>query len=189
MNDAMIAETLFDSYAYWRVLARLSTDAPRKEHVQEIARRAGLSAGMASRVLRMLESLGMVEKETSGNLHLYSLRQDFFTKEVRKLVFLAGLHDLRLVDKLLEQNEGIISIAMYGSRAKGDSMAGSDVDLLVIAGPSGRPDLAKLGKKTGLDFNIQLFTPGQFLKMKKDDGTFYNEVIRNHILLHGSELP
>jgi hypothetical protein len=157
--------------------------------VQKIARKTGLSAGMASRVLRELERMGFVDREESGNMHLYSLKPGFMTSEIKRVVFLAGLHDCNLVKNLLEQNDGIISIALYGSRAKGDSTALSDIDLLVISPPSTRLDVAALAKKTGLDINITSFSPGEFLRKKKQDEPFYIEIIRNHILLYGSALP
>ena len=185
----MKTRALFNSYAYWNVLARLSDDDAARGHVQQIARKTGLSAGMTSRVLRELERMGMVDKEKSGNMHLYSLKPGYMTTEIKRVVFLAGLYDSGLVKNLLDQNEGIISIALYGSRARGDSMAGSDIDLLVIAPPSAAPDVAVPSKRTGLDINITTLSTGEFLRRKKDDKPFYNEVLRNHILLYGSELP
>jgi len=185
----MKTRKLFDRYAYWRVLARLSEHDSPRVHVQEIARKTGLSAGMTSRVLRDLERMGIAEREVSGNLHKYSLKPGFMTSEIKRFVFLAGIQDLGLVGKLLEQNGGIISIALYGSRAKGDSVAGSDIDLLVIAPPGPKLDLSSISRKLGIDINITPLSAGELLRKKKEDEPFYNEVIRNHILLYGSELP
>ena len=185
----MIGETLFGRYAYWKVLAGLATGELRSAHVQEISRKTGLSAGMASGVLRRLERLGIVSREKRGNQHVYSMGAGPVQKEIRRLVFLALLEDLGIVNKLLEQNPAIISIALYGSRARGDSEGDSDVDLLVIASPGNALDLTGPGRKAGLDFNIQTYTPGAFLKMKSGDQAFYNQVARNHIILHGGELP
>jgi predicted nucleotidyltransferase len=188
-KTAKISEDLFDRYAFWRVLSRLASDNPNKGHVQEIARKTGLSAGMASRVLRQLEKLGIVSKQANGNQHVYSLEPTYFTTEIKRLVFLAQIHDAGFIEKMLERHPGILSIALYGSRVKGDSIARSDVDLIVIASPGGRMDLSDLGQEIELDINAQIFTPGQFLKLKIKDKTFYEEIMRNHIILYGSGLP
>jgi predicted nucleotidyltransferase len=188
-KTAKISEELFDRYAFWRVLSRLAADDPGKGHVQEIARRTGLSAGMASRVLRQLEKLGIVSKQANGNQHLYSLETTCFTTEIKRLVFLALLHDAGFIEKVLAQHPGILSMALYGSRVKGDSVAGSDIDLLIISSPGGRFDLSELGQDIGLDINAQVFTPGEFLKLKNKDKAFYDEIMRNHIILYGSGLP
>src|SRR5207253_10069069 len=101
-------------------------------HVRELERRSGLAIGTVRQELDRLTKLGLIAARTDGNRRYYTAREDHpLYPEIRGLVLkTSGLADL-LRDAL--QKEKSVRIAfVFGSMARGEQRAHSDIDLLVI---------------------------------------------------------
>ena len=99
-------------------------------HVREIERQSGFAMPTVRRDLEKLARLDVVNARRDGNRLYYSANTDHpLFPEIRSLV----LKTIGLVDILkdsLEKSEDIRAAFVFGSVARGETTAGSDVDLL-----------------------------------------------------------
>jgi len=179
----------FAKYAYWKVLRYFALNSSSKVYVNELSHKLGLSAGMCSLILRELAASGILAKKELGNAHYYNLKENYFTTELKRFIGLFQIYRTGLVEKLKPDLSSPISIVLYGSYAKGDFTEESDIDILLITQERSQRDLMELEDTLDIEINIEKFTIGQWLKMKKEKVPFYDVVKRNHILLYGGELP
>jgi DNA-binding transcriptional ArsR family regulator len=104
---------------------------------REIARKAGLSPRSAHAALKELVGLGILTRKVVGNNHVFTANRAHIA------VAHGGVERLfkqeqRLLSTLAEKVHGWIrglspvSLAVFGSVARGESRPGSDLDLLVI---------------------------------------------------------
>jgi len=101
-------------------------------YLREIVRATGAGRGAVERELRSLAEAGIVVRETKGNLTYYQANRDCpIYPELRGL----ALKTVGLVDVLREALRGLRGVKVafvYGSMARGDEDAASDVDLLIV---------------------------------------------------------
>lgn len=131
-----------------RVLALLFGQPNRRFQSSEIIRLAGSGTGAAHRVLTRLAGAGLVTVTRTGNQKHYQANRDSpVFEELRGLV----VKTIGLVDPLrraLAPRAKEIRVAfIYGSVAKGNDRAGSDIDTMVISDTLAYPDLFKALKK------------------------------------------
>ena len=100
-------------------------------HLREIERQSGLALGTVRQDLAKLTRLGLVKSRRDGNrLHYHANREHPLYEEIRRLVLkTAGLATV-LEDAL--GTKGIRAAFVFGSVARGEEEAHSDVDLMVI---------------------------------------------------------
>ncbi|MBI2116276.1 MAG: nucleotidyltransferase domain-containing protein, partial [candidate division NC10 bacterium] len=112
----------------FRLLFGLS-DAPL--HLREIQRRAGLSLGTIQQELRKLKRLGLLDSRADGNRLWYQANRGHpLYPEIHRLVLkTSGLVD---VLRTTLKDPRIEWAFVFGSIARGEETAGSDVDLMVV---------------------------------------------------------
>lgn len=105
--------------------------------VRELARTSGFSHPEVSRVLKELESSGIVKLQPVGRAYQITLNEEsYILKSVIEPLFVAEqetLNSLISTIRPLFKNKKIISVAIFGSVAKGLERKTSDIDLLIIA--------------------------------------------------------
>jgi predicted nucleotidyltransferase len=141
MGTISLADALF-TRAQQRVLGVLFGDPGRSFYLQEIVARAGSGTGAVQRELARLEGAGLVTATRIGRQkHFQANRQAPIYEELRGLVLkTAGLADV-LREALAPLAAQIIAAFVYGSVAKRQDTARSDVDVLVVSETLGTPDL------------------------------------------------
>ncbi len=127
-----LASLLFGAYRR-DVLALLLLQPGASLHVREIARATGKAPGTLVRELNLLAEAGVLIRKTVGN-------QVHFQADARCPIY----EDLR---NLLKKTVGVVDVLrealaplaarihvafVYGSVARGDERAGSDLDLMII---------------------------------------------------------
>ena len=182
---------LFEKYVDWKILTHLIENSSRSFYVKEMARLLNVSPGSVSTAAKKFKAWGLVTKEEKGQTHLYKLANDVvIVKELKKIHFLIKLQELDFVERLVDEDEGIISQALYGSFATGDYDEQSDIDMLIIS--AAKTSLVKLIEDFEKDLkrtlNIEIFSPGQWARLKEREKPFYNNMMREHILIYGGEL-
>ena len=101
---------------------------------REIARRAGISSGRASKVLRELSASGALLARDHGRANTYELA-DPNLPLVRALRELFGDEHARqesIAGDLVAGVPGVLAVVLFGSEARGEARPGSDTDLLVV---------------------------------------------------------
>jgi predicted nucleotidyltransferase len=111
------------------VLARTTAEL----NLGTVARLAGVSPAQASRVLPRLVALGVVERRDVPPASLYRLvRENLMAQAVIDLVDIRG----RTIDRLRVLAGAIrpapASLVLFGSLARGEADADSDIDVLVV---------------------------------------------------------
>ena len=148
-------------------------------HLRELVRQSGLSLGTVQQELRRLTRVGLVSARKDGNRVYYRANPDHpVHRDLCALVLktdgLAGV-----LQPALETPEVGLAF-VFGSVARGDTGAGSDVDLMVI-GEVGLRKLTSLlsgiAGRVGREINPHVMTPEEFAKRKADRDHFVTSVL------------
>ena len=120
-----------------RVLALLYGSPDETLFVRQIARQVETSVGTVQRELNLLADAGLIKRSTVGNLGVYQANQEHPEyPELRALLAkTAGV--FQMLKRALAPLSSRIGIAfVYGSVARGEEKATSDIDLMVIGAAS-----------------------------------------------------
>jgi predicted nucleotidyltransferase len=159
-------------------------------HLREIVRQSGLSVGTVQQELKGLSLVGLIRSRRDGNRVYFSANTDHpahreLTALVLKTDGLAGV-----LAKALDDSEIRLAV-VFGSIARGETRAESDVDLLVV-GSVGLRRLTKLlsglAEKVGREINPHILTPEEFLERKKNRDHLVTSVLSSPmIFVKGTE--
>jgi predicted nucleotidyltransferase len=149
-------------------------------YMREIERRTGFAIGTVQTELKKLQRLDIISGVKDGNRVYYRANTAHpLYPEIRALVLkTSGLADV-IVNAL--GNETDIRVAfVFGSFARQEEKASSDVDLMVV-GDIGLRKLTGLlmdvSGKIGREINPHVFSEKEFVKRKKDQDHFLNQVL------------
>jgi len=149
-------------------------------YMRELERRTGFAIGTVQTELKKLQRLDIISSVKDGNRVYYRANNAHpLYPEIRALVLkTSGLADV-IVNAL--GNETDIRVAfVFGSFARQEEKAGSDVDLMVV-GDIGLRKLTGLlmnvSGKIGREINPHVFSEKEFVKRKKDQDHFLNQVL------------
>jgi predicted nucleotidyltransferase len=159
-------------------------------HVREIERRSGLADATVRQELKRLTRLGVIELRRDGNRTYYHASTSHpLYSDIRNMV----LKTSGLVDVLREALDysGIRLAFVFGSLARSDGKANSDLDLMVI----GTITLRQLGKllsgvatKLGREINPHVLTPEEFAKRRTTREHFITTVLNEpRLFVTGNE--
>jgi len=180
---------LFGLNTHWKVLRYFCLHPSSEMYVNKVASELGLSAGMCSVVLRDLERIGIMSKRELGKAHYYRLVDNPMTRSLKRYIGLTLLDRSHLVQRITERMPDTNSISLYGSFARGDFTEQSDIDILVITNNRFNINLDDIVSEIGHEISVETFSIGGWMKLKNNRDPFYMEVIMNHIVLYGAELP
>lgn len=179
MPQKSLADALF-SRVRQSVLGILFANPGQQLHLREIARRAGLSAPTVLKELNSLVAAGIITDVKQINVRLFQANPDCpFFDELRGIaVKTFGLADR--IREALEEIEGVEVAFIYGSVARREDTAASDVDVLVI-GTCGYNEIVlamhAVGKDLHREVNPAVYLPGEFVSMIAMDDPFALNVL------------
>jgi DNA-binding transcriptional ArsR family regulator len=151
----------------------------RELHLRELVRQSGLSPGTVQPELRRLTRVGLVNARKDGNRVYYRANPGHpVHRDLCSLVLksdgLAGV-----LQPALGTPE--VSVAfVFGSVARGDTGAGSDVDLMVIGAVGLRKLttlLSGIAGRVGREINPHVMTPEEFVRRKTEHDHFVTSVL------------
>jgi predicted nucleotidyltransferase len=175
-----------------RILALLYGMPDQSFFTRQIARQTGTSAGTVQRELETLSQLGLIERSASGKQVFYQAsRKHPAYPELHSLIAkTSGVFHL-LRSALAPLAKRITFALVYGSMARGDENAGSDVDLMVIGNVSMDELLAQLTsaeRDLGRSINPTVYSPKEFKAKLQEGNHFLKSVMRGEkVLLIGDE--
>jgi hypothetical protein len=179
---------LFNETVKWKILVRFFEEPEQEFFVKELAREIKIGAGSASQICKELEKEGILISKVLGRAKFYFLKND--NPLVLRLKSTWFLGELMKFENCWIHEE-IQSVALYGSRASGEFVSKSDVDMLVISNMKKEEInklFEKLRKKFGEAHSLFIFSLSEWRKLAKKKDRFYIEVLSNHILLSGTPL-
>jgi len=181
---------LFSKYAQWKILGHLLMHPNSKFHIKQMGRILGISPATVSSTLKDLEQYDLVDKEVVAQAHLY-----YLNLENPAVTSLKEFYGLMLVSSekpeaaFLDADPDMLSLALYGSYAKGNYDDMSDIDLLVISNSDKSKYLAvvkDLEERLKRTVSISVFKLHQWRGLAKKKDAFYESVVQEHVLLFGS---
>lgn len=160
-----LAETLFSDYRR-RILALLLLRPDEHFHVREISRLTGVPAGSMHRELKLITDAGLLSRHLAGNQVRYQANRDcpIFHELAGIFRKTCGLSDI-IRSALLPLSPSIKAAFIFGSVAKGEEKATSDVDVCVVGSASFTDvvvALADMNQKIGREINPVVMSFDQF---------------------------
>ncbi len=164
---------------------------------RELARRAGRSNTGVQHVLDRLVEHGLVYREEVGRTFLYELNRDhLLAPTVEQMAGARAELVRRLRDCIGAWEIPVVHASLFGSAARGDGDASSDIDLLVVRPADVDPDddrwrdqvdgLADLVHRwTGNHAGIAEIPEGELPRLRKDRPPVVEEVREDAVDLAG----
>jgi uncharacterized protein len=175
-----------------RILALLYGMPDQAFFTRQIARQVGTSVGTVQRELETLSQVGLIERSATGMQVFYQANPEHPAyAELHSLIAktAGAFHTLR--SALAPLAKKIACAFVYGSMARGDENAGSDVDLMVIGNVSLDELLTQLTsaeRDLGRSINPTVFSLKEFKSKLKAGNHFLKSVMRGEkVLLLGDE--
>ena len=109
-------------------------------YVRQLASALGVDSTNLSRELARLEKEGLLRSEIEGRQRYYSINPQYPHLKAVLSLLQGTVGIVPTLTSALHRVEGIEQAYLYGSFAKGEADAASDIDLLLI----GKPDAARL---------------------------------------------
>ena len=187
-----VADALF-SRSQQRVLSVIFGNPGRSFYANEIIARAGAGNGAVQRELAKLEGAGLVRVTRVGNQKHYQVNANapVFGPLHELVLKTSGLADV-LRNSLATISSGIIAAFVYGSIAKGQDGAGSDIDLMVISDDLAYPEIFKAletaSRRLGRPVNPTVYSVSELEKRTRERNSFVVRVLKQpKIWLIGGE--
>lgn len=180
------------SKARQRLLGYYFTNPTARHHVRDLAQRLSVDPSNLSKELRRLEHEGLFLSEVSGRQKYFRLNREYaLFAEVRGIVA-KTIGVVPLLRQSLQPIEGIEDSFLYGSFARNQQDAASDIDLLLIGAPPGRAlaeAVHKLERQLGREINYTVLTRKEFNARMARKDAFLAGVWQNRrvSLLSGNE--
>lgn len=101
-----------------------------------IAKKAGLSPRAAQQALQELQAQGILQRRVAGAAYLFALnRERYLVKHILSPLFEneEGWRDAMMTElRRALPRQGMVSIILFGSMARGESRPGSDLDVMIL---------------------------------------------------------
>ncbi len=163
------------------LLVRFFAHPGLERHVRELARDTGWSPTIIGRELNNLERAGILRSERIGNLRRYRVDADSpVATEIRSLVQKTIGIEARL-RLALRGVPGVEEAFLYGSYARGDERATSDLDLMVVGSVDQEllsDRLTEAERDLGRDVNPTTYDREELERLQRDGDQFVANVFR-----------
>jgi predicted nucleotidyltransferase len=187
-----ISDTLF-SQAQQKVLGLLFSQPNRDFYTKEIIRLSHCGSGAIQRELRKLHAAGLITVKNLGNQHRYQANQNspiFY--EIRGIILKTfGLAEV-LANIIKPINKYLKFAFIYGSIARQEAIASSDIDLMLIADDLSYADLypllEKAEKQLHRPINPTIYSSAEWKHKRENKNHFLNQVVaKPKIFILGTE--
>ncbi len=175
---------MFDlrSKARQRLLVYYFTNPTARRHLRDLAERLDIDASNLSKELRHLETEGLFRSEMSGRQKYFQLNREYaLFHEVRGIVT-KTIGAVPLIAQSLKKIEGLGEAYLYGSFARNQQDASSDIDVLLIGSPREEilaEAVRKLECQLGREINYAVLTPKEFKSRRARKDAFLENVWQN----------
>jgi predicted nucleotidyltransferase len=167
------------SEARQRLLAYYFTNPTARHHLRDLADRLSIDPSNLSKELGRLERDGLFRSEVSGRQKYFQLNRDYpLFSEVRNIVT-KTIGAVPLITQSLKKIGDIEQAHLYGSFARNQQDAASDMDLLLIGSPREKvlaEAVRKLEKQLGREINYTVLTRHEFEARRERKDAFLENV-------------
>lgn len=167
------------------------TNPDREYYLRELERILGIPVSMVRKELLHLEQDGIFSSKKQGNLTYFYLNKDYPLFEELKSIVDKTIGVQGLLRKTLQTIEKIEIAFIYGSYAKREESAASDIDLFIIGDINEDALVTVIRKAEKIlkrEINYGLYARQDFQKKKQEGESFILELMKNpKIFLIGDE--
>ncbi len=172
----------FRSKARQRLLAYYFTNPTARHHLRDLAEQLSIDPSNLSKELRRLEREGLFRSDVSGRQKYFQLNREYpLFDEVRNIVA-KTIGAVPLIAQSFKKVQGIDEAYLYGSFARSQQDAASDIDVLVIGAPREEvlaETVRKLERRLGREVNYTVLTPKEFKSRRARKDAFLENVWHN----------
>ncbi len=174
------------------LLLRLFFTHPgRAYYIQEIGRILKKKPGVFQRDLNNLAKEGILESFYKVNARYFKINKEYPLYKQLKEIISKTIGIEGSLKEALSKIEGIESAFIFGSYAKGEERAISDIDLFIIGHPDENKvieSISKLEKKLDREINYHIYSEKDLEKKIKEKDSFIKRVLKGpKIMLIGKE--
>ncbi|MGA8761873.1 MAG: nucleotidyltransferase domain-containing protein [Candidatus Sulfotelmatobacter sp.] len=173
-------------------MAYYFTNPTARHHLRDLAQRLNIDPSNLSKELGRLEGEGLFRSEVSGRQKYFQLNREYpLFDEMRKIVA-KTIGAAPLISQSLQKIKGIDVAYLYGSFARSQQDAASDIDVLVIGTPREQvlaQVVRRLERQLGREINYAVLNPEEFRSRRARKDAFLKNVWHNeHVSLVGPNL-
>ena len=156
---------------------------PEGVHLRALMNSTGLGSASAQRELGKLTEAGLLVKEEVGNMILYkpNMNSPIYVELISIIRKTKGVAQI-LKEALLPFQNRIERAFIYGSVAKNEDTASSDIDLFLLANDIGSadlyPTLVDLEEKIGRKISLTVYRPTEFSRKLEAKNHFLVSVMQ-----------
>ena len=167
-----------------KILDYLTASSGGQGFVSQIARDIGISKGEVSKAVKVLKDCGLVYSEQSG--------RNMVCRIDRRLPLFARLRTafnlIEVISKTAVLRKFTDKIVLFGSCAKGEDTADSDIDLLVITRDKAKANKAARTIKFMRPVQWVIKTPQEYVVLNSKEKVFAGEISKGIVLWEAHEL-
>ncbi len=166
-----------------------NTDA--RLYLRQAAAFLGEDPGNLSKELAHLENMGIFRSAMSGKQKYYSLNKQYpLFNELKSIIFKTiGVEGA--LKEMVASLPGVKKAFIYGSFAREEENAKSDIDVLLV-GNFNEDELIErlspLENKLQREINYTIFSPQEFAQKIKKKGSFLSEVLKTKLIFLKGQL-
>lgn len=170
------------SKARQRLLAYYFTNPKAQHHLRDLAERLGVDPSNLSKELRRLEHEGLFLSKVNGRQKYFRLNRQYpLYTEVRRIVE-KTVGAVPLLAQSIKSVGGIREAYLYGSFARNQQDAVSDIDVLLIGTPDAEllaQAIETLERQLGREINYTILTRKEFQSRLAHKDAFLENVWHN----------
>lgn len=171
---------LFSSEVRIRLLNTFLLNPDTEFYLRELAGKFNISPRHVSLELQNLKKIELINKRISGKQHYYSINKKNPIFHELLAIFIKTIGVKGVVENHLNKYENFIEFAfIYGSIAKGEARADSDIDLMIIGDISGRQisgAMIDVGNEINREVNFNIISLSEFSSRLKSNDHFINSI-------------
>lgn len=178
----MDIKNIFKSKTRKELFRLYFTNPSQEYYLRELERLLKIPVSMIQRELKSLEKSGIFSFQKRGNLTYYYLNRNYpLFEELKSIVFkTVGIKGL--IKETLEKMKKTKVAFLYGSFAKNEEQADSDIDLFLIGNVDERKlvlEIGQLEKILRREINYTIYSLAEFRKKKQRHNAFIMDIMQN----------
>ena len=176
---------MLEQYAIIRAVREVVSKPNKCFSVRGLGRSIGISPGASRTAFEFMKEKKMVTLDVIGRAYQYRANLESPLCRQWKILFnLDQLAGAGIVESLLKEINGIQSIVLYGSFARGTNDEKSDIDILVVTRKPAKTRAA-VEPKTSREVNLTVMELNEWKRKASQEKAFYENVVFDGIALFG----
>ena len=158
------------------------TNPDHEYYLRELERILHTPVSMIRKELMRLEGDGIFLSRKKGNTTHYLLDKSYPLFDELKSIVSKTIGVQGLLKEILRRTKGIEFAFIYGSFAKREETAKSDIDLFIVGEPDGARllrEINKLEEKLKREINYSIFKKEEFEQKMKEKDPFIMDLFKN----------